>query len=56
MPIAFEHVSHIYNDGTPYRHVALEDVSLELAEGKITAIIGQTGSGKSTLEIGRAHV
>ncbi|MBR2829232.1 MAG: energy-coupling factor transporter ATPase [Solobacterium sp.] len=49
MPIAFEHVSHIYNDGTPYRHVALEDVSLELAEGKITAIIGQTGSGKSTL-------
>ena len=49
MPIAFEHVSHIYSEGTPYRYVALSDVNLELSEGKITAIIGQTGSGKSTL-------
>ncbi|MCH4207045.1 MAG: energy-coupling factor transporter ATPase [Solobacterium sp.] len=49
MPITFEHVSHIYSDGTPYRYVALSDVSLNLTEGKITAIIGQTGSGKSTL-------
>jgi len=49
VPIAFEHVSHIYSEGTPYRYVALSDVSLDIPEGKITAIIGQTGSGKSTL-------
>ena len=49
MPIAFEHVSHIYSDGTPYRYVALTDVNLDITMGKMTAIIGQTGSGKSTL-------
>lgn len=49
MAIRFEKVSHIYSDGTPYRYVALSDVDLELKEGKMTAIIGQTGSGKSTL-------
>jgi energy-coupling factor transport system ATP-binding protein len=49
MPIAFKHVSHTYSEGTPYQYAALKDVNLEIAEGKITAIIGQTGSGKSTL-------
>ena len=49
MAIKFEKVSHVYSDGTPYRYVALADVDLELTEGKMTAIIGQTGSGKSTL-------
>ncbi|MDD5843679.1 MAG: ATP-binding cassette domain-containing protein, partial [Solobacterium sp.] len=33
----------------PYAHAAINDVDLELEEGKITAIIGETGSGKSTL-------
>ena len=49
MSITFEKVGHIYSDGTPYRHVALVDVDLDIQEGQITAIIGQTGSGKSTL-------
>ncbi len=49
MPIRFEKVSHIYSDGTPFRYVALEDVDLEFTEGAFTAVIGQTGSGKSTL-------
>ena len=49
MPISFEHVSYIYSKGTPYEYKALDDVSLDIEEGKITAIIGQTGSGKSTL-------
>lgn len=49
MPIKFEKVSHIYSDGTPFRYVALSDVDLDISEGKMTAIIGQTGSGKSTL-------
>lgn len=49
MPITFEHVSHIYAEDSPYRYVALNDVNLTFKEGKMTAIIGQTGSGKSTL-------
>lgn len=49
MPIAFEHVSHTYSTGTPYEYKALNDVNLTLREGKMTAIIGMTGSGKSTL-------
>lgn len=49
MPIKFEHVSHTYGEGTPFCYNALNDVNLELKEGKFTAIIGQTGSGKSTL-------
>lgn len=49
MPIAFEKVSHIYSEGTPYRCAALMNVSVDITEGKITAIIGRTGSGKSTL-------
>ena len=49
MPIRFEHVSHIYSPDTPMSYTALHDMNLELSEGKMTAIIGQTGSGKSTL-------
>ena len=49
MPIKFEHVSHVYGEGTPSRYVGLEDMNLSFAEGKMTAIIGKTGSGKSTL-------
>lgn len=49
MPIKFEHVGHTYSQGTPYEYAALKDVNLDVEEGKITAIIGQTGSGKSTL-------
>lgn len=49
MSIKFEHVSHTYSQGTPYEYPALKDVNLEMEEGKMTAIIGQTGSGKSTL-------
>ena len=49
MPITFEHVSHIYSDGTPFRFVALEDTNLTFRDGAFTALIGQTGSGKSTL-------
>ncbi len=49
MPIAFEHVSHVYGADTPFQYAALTDVNLEFSVGKMTAIIGQTGSGKSTL-------
>lgn len=49
MPIAFENVSHTYSAGTPYKFRALNNIDLDIHEGKMTAIIGQTGSGKSTL-------
>ena len=49
MPIAFKNVSHTYSAGTPYEYQALRNINLEITEGKMTAIIGQTGSGKSTL-------
>lgn len=49
MSIQFENVSHTYSSGTPYEYPALKNVNLTVAEGKMTAIIGETGSGKSTL-------
>lgn len=49
MPITFKSLSYIYDEGMPYAHHALKDINLNIEEGKITAIIGKTGSGKSTL-------
>ncbi len=49
MPITFEHVGHVYSTGSPFEYDALRDINLDISEHKITAIIGQTGSGKSTL-------
>jgi len=49
VPIAFRKMSHTYNEGTPFAYAALKDIDLNIPEGRITAIIGETGSGKSTL-------
>jgi len=49
MPIKFESLSYVYDNGMPYAHTALDDINLEISENKITALIGETGSGKSTL-------
>ena len=49
MAIKVNHLSYIYMKKTPNESKALDDVSLEIPEGKITAIVGHTGSGKSTL-------
>ncbi|MEG0314504.1 MAG: energy-coupling factor transporter ATPase [Erysipelotrichaceae bacterium] len=49
MSIKYEKVGYTYNEGTPFSYVALKDIDLEISEGKITAIIGETGSGKTTL-------
>lgn len=49
MSIKLHHIYHTYSKGTPFERLALEDVSLTIDKGEIVAIIGHTGSGKSTL-------
>ena len=49
MGITLENVSYIYQHGTPFASTALSDVSLTIKDGSYTALIGHTGSGKSTI-------
>ena len=49
MQIKIMNLSYTYLVKTPNEVEALHDVTLEMPEGKITSIIGHTGSGKSTL-------
>lgn len=49
MSITFKDVSYVYNADSPFSYVALEHIDLDIIEGKVTAIIGETGSGKTTL-------
>lgn len=42
-------VNYIYQEGMPFENHALHNINLEIPDGTITAIIGHTGSGKSTL-------
>ncbi|GAA0177897.1 energy-coupling factor transporter ATPase [Clostridium sediminicola] len=49
MSIKIENLTHIYMPGTPFEKRALDDVSLTIEDGEFIALIGHTGSGKSTL-------
>ena len=49
MGIALENVSFTYQEGTPLASTALSDVSLTIEDCSYTALIGHTGSGKSTI-------
>lgn len=49
MDITFENVSYTYQKNTPFEHKALENISFHIPKRSFVAIIGHTGSGKSTL-------
>lgn len=44
-----EHLTYRYGVGTPFETVAIEDINLAVDPGELVAVIGHTGSGKSTL-------
>jgi energy-coupling factor transport system ATP-binding protein len=47
--IKTENVNYIYQRGTPFEKQVLFDINLEIPNGTVAALIGHTGSGKSTL-------
>ena len=47
--VRLENVSYTYGKGTPFEIKALDGVSLTVKSGRVTGIIGHTGSGKSTM-------
>ena len=49
MDITFEKVGYTYQKGTPFQNRALYDIDLHIKEGSFTALVGHTGSGKSTV-------
>lgn len=49
MSIKFNDVTYVYQKGTPFEYEALHQINTEFEPGHYYAIIGQTGSGKSTL-------
>lgn len=49
MSIKIENLKHVYMPKSPFEKVALNNVNLEINEGEFVALIGHTGSGKSTL-------
>ncbi|WP_312473785.1 energy-coupling factor ABC transporter ATP-binding protein [Neobacillus sp.] len=49
MDISLQHIEYRYQANTPFEQMAIEDVSIEIPSGTYMAIIGHTGSGKSTV-------
>lgn len=49
MSIKIENLTHVYMKKSPFEKKALDDVSLTINDGEFVALIGHTGSGKSTL-------
>ena len=49
MSIKIESLTHIYMPGSPFEKVALKDINLTINDNDFIALIGHTGSGKSTL-------
>lgn len=49
MSIKIENLVHVYMPKSPFEKVALNNVNIEINKGEFVALIGHTGSGKSTL-------
>lgn len=49
MEIHLNDINYIYQKGTPFEEQALSDVSVSIPKGIVQAVVGKTGSGKSTL-------
>ena len=49
MSIKFNDVCYVYSPKTPFEYKALHNINLEIKKGSFTAIVGHTGSGKSTM-------
>lgn len=49
MEIRFENVNYTYQPNTPFENHVLHDINFTIEEGSYTAIVGHTGSGKSTI-------
>ena len=49
MSIKIENLTYVYMPKTPFEKKALDNVNLEIEDGEFLALIGHTGSGKSTL-------
>lgn len=49
MSIKIENLTHIYMPDGPFEKKALDDVNIDIKDGEFIALIGHTGSGKSTL-------
>ena len=49
MSIKIENLTYIYMPKTPFEKKAIDDISIEIKQGEFVALIGHTGSGKSTL-------
>ncbi len=49
MDISLQQVEHRYQQGTPFERLAIQNVSINIPSGSFMAIIGHTGSGKSTV-------
>jgi energy-coupling factor transport system ATP-binding protein len=47
--LRLSNVSYVYSKGTPFEKRALDNINVSFEKGKITGLIGHTGSGKSTL-------
>ncbi|WP_411679942.1 energy-coupling factor transporter ATPase [Clostridium thailandense] len=49
MSIKIKNLTHVYMKGSPFEKKALDDVNITINSGEFIALIGHTGSGKSTL-------
>lgn len=46
--ISTDKLCHLYSEGTPFEHVAIDNIDFSAEKGELIGIIGHTGSGKST--------